>query len=144
VLILTYVSPPLFADFAPVVRRLIYYANTIGHVCMLLPFVVTQAHVGLGSIPQQPAGTFCLFDATSVCSGVHAPEMTNLTIHDAYRWLRAQVLVPFHVCDAGGRLTRCIKTTDSAWLLPDGDGQSNPSLPARWSVRGAGGAALRQ
>ena len=43
------------------------------------------------------------FDATSVCSGVHAPGMTVLTIHDAYRWLRAQVLVPFHVCDAGGR-----------------------------------------
>ena len=62
VLILTHVSPPLFADFVPVVRRLIYYANTIGHVCMLLFFVVTQAHVGLGRIPHQPAGTFCLFD----------------------------------------------------------------------------------
>jgi hypothetical protein len=29
---------------------------------MLLFFVVTQANVGLGRIPHQPAGTFCLFD----------------------------------------------------------------------------------
>ena len=91
----------------------------------------------LGRFPQA-------FDATSVSAGVHAPGMTDLMIHDAYRWLRAQVLVPFHVCDAGGdpafeitslgrrlnlRLNRCIKTTDLAWHMPDGDGQSNPSHP---------------
>jgi hypothetical protein len=101
----------------------------------------------LGRFPQA-------FDATSVCSGVHAPGMTDLTIHDAYRWLRAQVLVPFHVCDAGGdpafeitslgrrlnlRLTRCIKTrcgmAYARWGRPV---QPIPPLPVGPSAKQGG------
>ena len=106
----------------------------------------------LGRFPQA-------FDATSVCSGVHAPGMTDLTIHDAYRGLRAQVLVPFLVCDAGGRASIRDNFSRQApqlaadtvhqdhgfgMALPDGDGQSNPSHPCplvRPRSRGGGLAA---